>query len=99
MISIRIQKSYRVVVAIADSDLLGKKFIEGKKQLDIRENFYKDKEYDFEAAIRVIQKQAKEDATFNIVGPESIKAALEVGIISEKGIGKIQNIPFALVLI
>ena len=38
----------------------------------------------------------KEDATFNIVGKESIKAALDAGIIQEHGITKIDNIPIAL---
>ena len=40
----------------------------------------------------------KEDATFNIVGKESIAAALKAGIISESGIFTIQDIPIALIL-
>ena len=39
-----------------------------------------------------------EDSTFNIVGEKSVKTALETGIVSKGGIGKIAGIPFALVL-
>ena len=40
---IKVHNSYRSVVAVADSDLLGKRFEEGIKQLDVRENFYNGK--------------------------------------------------------
>ena len=40
-----------------------------------------------------------EDATFNIVGEESIKIALKIGIINKNGIKEIQGVPFALVLL
>jgi len=99
MISIKVHKSYRIVVAVCDSELIGKKFEEGKRQLDLRENFYRDIEVDKESAINIIIKQTREDATFNIVGKESIAAAIEAEIISEETIDEIQGIPFALVLI
>lgn len=38
----------------------------------------------------------REDSTFNIVGKNSVDAAIESGIISNNGIIKIQNIPIAL---
>lgn len=99
MISFKIHKSYRVVAAFCDSNLVGKKFEEGNRQLDLRENFYKEKEAPYEEILNIMIKQAREDATFNIVGEKSIKAALEVGIINEKSIGYINKIPFALILL
>ena len=96
---VKIQKSYRDIVAICDSDLLGKKFEEGNKQLDIKESFYKGEEKNKEDALKIIQDMSKEDATFNIVGKESVNTALEAGIISKEGIKKIKGIPFALVLL
>jgi len=96
---VRIIKSYRYIVAICDSDLIGKRFEQGKFQLDVKESFFKGDETDEEKAIEIIQNMAKEDATFNIVGEKSIDTALKAGIIEEKGIGKIDNIPFALILI
>jgi len=99
MFFIKVMSSYRYVVAMCDSDLLGKKFESGKFQLDVKESFYKGEEVDEERAIQIIRKMAIEDATFNIVGKNSVALALKEGIIVEKGIGEIQGIPFALVLL
>lgn len=91
-------KSYRDVVVICDKELLGKKFEEGKFQLDIKENFYKGKEVNEEAIIEIIKKMSAEDATFNIVGEKSINSALKAGIISTEEIRKIKGVPFTMVL-
>lgn len=99
MMYIKIHTSYRNVVAICDADLIGKKFEEGKRQLDCRENFYKDIKVTSEEAIKIIKKQAQEDATFNIVGKKSVQAAVEAGLIDIDSYDTIKNIPFALVLI
>lgn len=99
MFCAKVHKSYRTVVAICDSELVGKKFEEGKRQLDCRENFYKDKELNHEELKKLIRMQLLEDATFNIVGEQSIKLAIEEGAILENGFDKIAGIPFALKLI
>lgn len=99
-IYIKIHRSYRNVVAIADTALLGKKFEEGIKQLDVRENFYNGMKIESEEeALRVLQKQLVEDSTFNIVGEDSVKLAIKAGLISEGSIGNIANIPYALKLL
>lgn len=95
-ISIKIHNSYRTVVAICDESLLGKKFEEKNRQLHLKEGFYKDKMYELEDAVQSIKLQAKEDATFNIVGKESTKAALKAEIITNKNIDKVDGIPFAM---
>ena len=95
---LNIIKSYRDVVAVCDKELLGKKFEEGKLQLNIKENFYKGKEVDTESVVEIMKKMSAEDATFNIVGEKSINAALKTGIISKEEIGRIKKVPFALVL-
>ena len=95
---VNIIKSYRDIVAICDSELLGKKFEENEFQLDIKENFYKGEEVSEEQLREIISNMSQEDATFNIVGEKSISLALEKEIIKEEGIKKIQNIPFAMVL-
>jgi len=96
---VKIHKSYRYIVAICDSDLIGKKVEKGKFQLDIKENFFKGDEIDERKAIELMQDYDKENATFNIVGEESVNTALKAGIISKQGIKKINNVPFALVLL
>jgi hypothetical protein len=95
---VNIIKSYRDVVAICDKDLLGKKFEEGKLQLDIKESFFKGKEVSKEEASEIMIDMKLEDSTFNIIGKKSVQTALETGIITKEGIKKIDNIPFALVL-
>ena len=96
---VRVIKSYRDVVAICDSDLLGKKFEEEQFQLDVKEGFYKGEEMNSEQAKQVLLNMAQEDATFNIVGKESVGMAIHAGIISQESIKTIQGIPFAMVLI
>jgi|SRR3989338_3166599 len=99
MLSLKIHESYRRVVALCDSNLIGKKFFEDKRQLDLRENFYKDKEISFEDAVEILQRERLEDSTFNIVGEKAIKAAIEALILNKEGIGKVDGVPFALILI
>ncbi|MEJ2268069.1 MAG: DUF424 family protein [Nanoarchaeota archaeon] len=96
---IKIIKGYRNIVAICDSDLIGRKFEQGKFQLDLTGTFFKGKEVSEKEAIKIIQNMQKEDATFNIVGQKSINTAVKAEIILEKGIKKIQGVPFALLLL
>jgi len=95
---LKIHESYRKVVALADADLIGKTFEEGKKQLEIRESFYKGELMEEKTVIEKLISLSLDDATFNIVGEKSINAALKAKIITKDTIGKVQNIPFALVL-
>ncbi len=96
---IKIHKSYRDVVAICDSELIGKTFIEGDEQLDLTGEFFKGEEKSEEEALEFMKDIAKEDATFNIVGEQSIETALKAGVICKEGVKKIHGIPFALVLL
>ena len=96
---VRVIKSYRDVVAICDSELLGKRFEEGQFQLDVKESFYKGEEMDEEQTSNIIIRMSGDDATFNIVGKKSIALAIDAGIIAKEGIKTIQGIPFAMILV
>ena len=96
---VNVIKTYRDVVAVCDKELLGKKFEEGKFQLDIKESFYKGKETPEEDLIKIMKTFSREDATFNIVGKKSVATALKAGIVSEDNVGKIKGIPFVLVFL
>ncbi len=96
---IKVHQSYRTVVAVCDSELLGKNFEEDKKILDVRESFYKGEELEDKELIEKLIDLAKEDATFNIIGRKSVQCALRAGIIQESGIKVIQKVPYALVLL
>lgn len=99
LVKIHKSNNIRPVVAICDSDIIGKKFEEGKKQIDVRENFYKGTEMNKQELLKLIQRQTIEDASFNIVGKESVEIALEAGIITKEGIHKVKGVPFALILL
>lgn len=87
------------MVAICDTELLGKIFEEGKFQLDVKNTFYGGEETSEEKAIEIMKDMVMEDATFNIVGEKSVQAAIKAGIVNENAIGKIAGIPFTLILI
>ncbi len=96
---IKIHKAYRTIVAIADSELIGKKFEEGNRQIEVKASFFTGEEKNKEEIIKILKDMNKEDANFNIVGKESIEAALEAQIINKSGIIIIQGVPIALVLL
>jgi len=86
------------VVAVCDSELIGKIFEEGKLNLEVKESFFKGEDVSKEKLIQLFSNMSKEDATFNIVGEESVKVAIKSGIASKENIMKIQGIPLILVL-
>ena len=96
---IKIHKSYRNVIAICDSNLLGKKFEEDKIQLDLTGEFFNGEEKSEQEILKIIENASTEDATFNIIGEKATQLAIKAGIIDKKGIRKIQGIPFALTLL
>ena len=62
----KIHKSYRIVVAICDSELVGKYFEEGMFQLDVKESFYKGQEAEEEEMARIIKRMSVEDFLLSI---------------------------------
>ena len=90
-LSIKIHESYRKVVAFCDLSLVGKKFEEGKRQLDVRENFYKGEEIDYESVLKMLKDLNNDYSTFNVVGEVAVKAAIEVGLIGEESVGRVKE--------
>lgn len=93
---VNIIQSYRDVVSICDSELIGKLFEEDRFQLDVKESFYKGEDLNKEEVLKIINKMFKEDASFNIVGKNAINLAIEAGIINKDNINTIQGIPFSM---
>ena len=90
-------KVVRKVISLCDETLLGKRFEEGNRQLDVREQFYQGNLMSREKVVPFLLLHSREDATFNIVGEESVACALEAGLIGQHTIGKVAGIPFSLV--
>jgi len=92
MISIKIYKRGNdLLIGACDEELIGKKFEEGKFQIDVKKDFY-----DGERISPEILKKYLKDATIaNLVGDLTIKAALEMGLIDRECVIKIKGIPHA----
>ncbi len=93
---LKIHQAYRSIVALADTDLIGKTFTEGIRQITINPHFFQGKEVSKEQAIKILRETNQEDVTFNIVGKESVQTALEAGVIKQHGIMTIDSVPVAL---
>ena len=93
---VKIHEAYRNILAVADSDLIGKTFEEGIRQIEVKESFFKGDQKTKEELLEIMQNFDANDATFNIVGNNAITTALEAGIIKKHGVMKIGNVPVAL---
>jgi uncharacterized protein len=89
---VKIHKSQdSIVTAICDEDLIGKKFSDEEKQLEITERFYKGEITSEEETIKIMQAATN----LNLVGKKTIDLALKNKIIDKDSIIKIKNIPHA----
>jgi len=92
MISIKVYKQGNdTLLAACDEKLIGKKFEEGKYYLDVSEAFYKGDKISKDSLKKILR-----DATIaNLVGEETIKCAIELGLVDPSCIIKIKGIPHA----
>ncbi len=92
MISIKIyRQGSDVLLAACDENLIGKTFEEGKFQIEVKKDFYGG-----ERVTPEILKKLLKDATIaNLVGDETIRHAIELGLIDPECIIKIKGIPHA----
>ena len=92
MISIKIYKQGNdLLIGACDEKLIGKKFVEGKFQIDVSKEFYDGKRIKAQ-----ILKKYLEDATIaNLVAEETIKCAIDLGLVDPNCIIKIKGIPHA----
>ena len=84
----------KVIISIADKDLIGKEFEEGDKYLNISKSFYQGEELGEEEVLKLL-----EDAnSMNIVGKESVDFCIKNKIVEEEHVLEIEKIPFAIVI-
>lgn len=84
-------KKHQGVVAVCDSNLVGRLLEEGKLQLDISEHFYKGEEKTEKEIINVLQQCTNA----NLVGENAVRIGIKSGIISKDHVIKIKGIPHA----
>jgi hypothetical protein len=92
MISIKVyKKGNDLLIGACDEELLGKKFEDGKFQIDVSKDFYGGERISSE-----VLKKYLEDATIaNLVGKETIKCAIDLGLINPDCIIEIKGVPHA----
>ena len=80
-----------VLVAACDSDLVGKKFTEGKLVLDVCDGFYGEKE----VTIKVMLEALAQATIGNLTGKDVVDAAADAGFIDKKCVLEIDGVPHA----
>jgi hypothetical protein len=95
MISVKVYKQGNdLLIGACDEHLLGKKFRNGKLQIDVAKPFY-----DGERIDKKTLKKFLLDATIaNLVGKETVKCAVELGLVDPDCILKIKGIPHAQIV-
>ena len=95
MISVKVyQQGDDLIIGACDENLLGKKFRNGKLQIDVAKHFY-----DGERIDRKTLKKFLLDATIaNLVGKETVKCATELGLVDPDRILKIKGVPHAQIV-
>ena len=95
MISVKIYKQGNdLLIGACDEKLIGMKFTDSKFQIDVSKEFY-----DGERISPEILKKYLEDATIaNLVGKDTIKCAVELGLVDPECVIKIKGIPHAQIV-
>ena len=80
------------ILAVADKELVGKKFEEGELCLDVTERFYGGEEKTEEEIISLM----KESQNINLVGEKAVALGIKAEIITQDSVIKIKGIPHAI---
>jgi len=92
MISVRIYKQGGdILISACDEKLIGKKFSEGKFQIEVKKEFYGGERIDAER----LKKYLLNATIANLVGEETVRCAIEVGLVDPDCIIKIKGVPHA----
>lgn len=79
------------LVAVCDTDLLGKRFEDGKLQIDLTGDFYAGQEMDEDNAGDILRNCY----TFNLVGEKAIELGLKEEVITHDDVKMIAGVPYA----
>jgi hypothetical protein len=84
-----------LLLVITDSDILGKIFEEGNKQLDLTAEFYSGVEKSREEVVEILDKAQDIHAT----GTHSVGLLVELDMIDSKNILYVDNTPHAQIVV
>ncbi len=78
---------------ICDIDLLGKKIVQDKLNMNISKSYYGEKIVEHEEAKNLL----KTSSIINMVGKNTVSLSLELGVGSENGVKTVGGVPFLIV--
>ena len=81
----------KMILALCDSDISGKKFEDGNLVLDLTSGFYNGKE----VAKEKLKPYLKNAFAINAVGKEAVQFLIDKKIIDKKNVKTVKNIPHA----
>jgi len=84
-----------LLVAVCDEQLLGQKFEEEDKILDLTGDFYKGDQKTEEEIADIIRNAY----ILNVVGEKSVKLAMREGVLDDENIQTVQGIPHAQIML
>jgi hypothetical protein len=97
MIDIRIHYlGKEIMIAACDSNLLGKRFKEGKLVLNASKEFYGN---GFKGGRERLKKELERTTIANLIGEEAVSCAIEAGFINKERVIKVKGIPHAQYLL
>ncbi len=88
-----IESSGNRILNICDIDLIDKIIKDGKVEIKISSDYYNEETIDEVEAEHLLQKCT----SANMVGEKTISLSLKLGIGSEKGIRRINGVPFLII--
>jgi len=92
MISIKIYKQGNdFMIGACDEKLIGKKFVDGKFQIDVSKEFYDGERI----TIEVLKKYLENATIANLVGEQTIQCAIKLGLVDPGCVLRVKGIPHA----
>jgi len=84
----------QVLLAICDTEILGKTLHEGKITFHVKEEFYKGAKVTIEEAVALIENST----IVNLVGKNIVKKAIEKGYVHPEAVLNIEGVPHAQII-
>ena len=92
MISIKIYKQRNnILIGACDEKLIGKKFVDGKFQIDVSKEFYDGERI----TVEVLKKYLENVTIANLVGEQTVQCAIKLGLVDPDCVLRIKGIPHA----
>jgi len=76
-----------VLVAVCDSELVGKTFREGNLKIEVKEDFYGTEDFDE----KEVEEALKRATIANITGKKAVELAIRIGIVDKDRVLKIED--------